>query len=196
MVSLIILIFLFVWGGFNTLTKPSFVKKRVTSCHTAFGGSCSKDSEVDEGKGGTGGGGDHLDPGLGLGSEDEDFPPRWLLGPAFDSTAQPTFASASASSVRRQDGGNWGMNRDVYEEIHPVVARRGREFLHFLCKTSLRVRYDMLTTGPAGEGDDSVAEEEMVSSRDPSSGKSKGKGESSQRGKGMMTVEDLTHAGK
>lgn len=100
------------------------------------------------------------------------------------------------------------MKSNVYREIHPVVARRGREFLHYLCKTSSRVRYDMLTTGPAGEGDDSVAVEagssivdgvgdegEMVSSRGPS-GKSKGKEESSQRGKGMMVVEDLTHAGK
>lgn len=179
----------------------------VTCCRTAFGGSRSKDSEVDEGKGGTGGGGDHFDAGLGLGSEDEDFPPRWLLGPAFDSTVQPTFASASASSIKRKDDGDWGMDSDMYGEIHPVVARRGREFLQFLCKTSSRVRYDMLTTGPAGEGGDTVAAEagssivdgvgdggDMVPSRGPS-GKRKGKEESSQRGKGMMTVEDLTRAG-
>lgn len=135
--------------------------------------SIHQDSESDEskapgggsgsggGSGGGGGGGDpSLDPdpdansalGLGLESEEVDFPPTRLLGPASDSTAQPTFAGSGSGSgaKRREEGGDGG--EEGWREIHPVVARRGLDFLWYLCKTSFRVTYDMLTVGPADGG--------------------------------------------
>lgn len=139
---------------------------------------------------------------LGLWSEGEEFPPRRLLGPASDSTAQPTFAAAA-----RSGGGAGG---DELHHVHPVVARRGLDFLWYLCKTSFRVTYDMLTVGPAG-GDDALGglsasgAEGVAALRSPvaeakgSSGKGKGKGRrggalSGSKGKGKV-VEAMDVAG-
>lgn len=122
--------------------------------------STKQDSDNDESKHGGGGPGPGHNPDGGNepadpfatfpGSEDEDeFPPRRLLGPASDSTAQPTFTAAAGP------GGRGGDDTFV---VHPIVARRGLDFLWYLCKTSSRVTYDILTAGPAG-GDDSDSAE-------------------------------------
>lgn len=102
---------------------------------------------------------------MGLESEEVDFPPRRLLGPASDSTAQPTFAAA-------RKGGEGG-DDDGWQEVHPLVARRGLDFLWYLCKNSFRVTYDVLTVGPAGGSGDAVAKGK--GRREGGSAKGKGK---------------------
>lgn len=154
-----------------------------------FQESDSEDGKHGMGGAGAGGGGSHGDgfsnpsnndapdpvPNLPSGHQDDeqeafgddDFPPRRLLGPASDSTAQPMFAPAAATAMgsaavaaRRGVGSDVGVSGEGGGErerpivvVHPVVARRGLDFLWYLCKTSSRVTYDMLTVGPAG-GDD------------------------------------------
>lgn len=125
----------------------------------------------------------------------DEFPPRRLLGPASDSTVQPMFATARSGSGAG----------DGEITVHPMVARRGLDFLWYLCKTSSRVTYDMLTVGPAGGDDDSSIRAGgtawgaagLVSSvaepKGPSKGKGKGK-RGSGRGKGKQ-AEAMTVAG-
>lgn len=168
------------------------------------------------GGGGSGGGsspnndtaGDPVPPPLNLGRVQEergaqdDFPPRRLLGPASDSTAQPTFvASAFRSNDTTRRGGNdrgraaGGVGDDMV--VHPMVARRGLEFLWYLCKTNSRVTYDMLTVGPAGSdgtGDDDIAggtSDSRTSSVAESKGSGKGKGKgrrvTTPKGKGKQS---------
>lgn len=148
------------------------------------------------------------DLGLGLWSEEDDFPPRRLLGPASDSTAQPTFAAAATS---RRGGGVGRGGEDGWQEIHPVVARRGLDFLWYLCKASFRVTHDMLTVGPAGgEGELGapggsgggkggamvVGVGSPVAEAKGSSGKGKGKGRRGGAGKGKgKLVEAMDVAG-
>lgn len=96
---------------------------------------------------------------------------------------------------------------EEWQEIHPLVARRGLDFLLYLCKTSFKVTYDMLTVGPAG-GDDDLARGGVLEGAwgaglgagaggaKGSSGKGKGKGRkgSSGKAKGKM-VEAMDVAG-
>ena len=145
---------------------------------------------------------------MGPWSEDEEFPPRRLLGPASDSTPQPMFAATAGTSVGGSGAGGAGIGRRGIHvhEIHPMVARRGRDFLHYLCKTSPRVRYEMLTTGPAddGNGDGEGHEPALTGSLGEThfSGKTKGKGKKStqaaqhNKGKGKMVVEAMDVGGK
>lgn len=171
-----------------------------------------QDSDSDDGKTpGGGGGGDTPHDGdadlstFGPLSEEDDFPPRRLLGPASDSTAQPTFAAA-AGTIRGGNGEDGRQEGEDWQEVHPVVARRGLDFLWYLCKTSLRVTYDMLTVGPAGEEDDTAGGSGGVivqgaragSSSAPSEAKGKGKGKGRRgrpgKGKGKL-VEAMDVAG-
>lgn len=128
--------------------------------------------------------------GLGLESEEVDFPPRRLLGPASDSTAQPTF-SASARAGGAADGGGGG-GSDGWQEVHPLVARRGLDFLWYLCKNSFRVTHDVLTVGPAG-GDGGDGGDGGPGAK----GKGKGRkgGGSSGKGKSKL-VEAMDVAGE
>lgn len=175
-----------------------------------------QDSESDDGKtpGGAGASGGGSGGGSGNAPNDGDldavgtdgrwwledgtqFPPRRLLGPASDSTVQPTFAAAAR---RGEEGGGSSVGGNYWQDIHPMVARRGLDFLWYLCKTSFRVTYDMLTVSPAGRGDGVLAASPQGGKRGAAreskgySGKGKGKGRaagSSGKGQGNNITEAM-----
>ena len=100
-------------------------------------------------------------------------------------------------------GGDWGGGSgedEEWQEIHPVVARRGLDFLWYLCKTSFRVTYDMLTVGPAEGGDDLALAPGggvVEGGARGSSGKGKGKGRRGGSGKAKgKAVEAMDVAGE
>lgn len=110
--------------------------------------------------------------------------------------------SDGTAAATDSGGGGGGRGTEDTMVVHPVVARRGLDFLWYLCKTSSRVTYDMLTAGPVGgDGDGSgdvdggvgaSGARESGAAEPKGSGKGKGKGRRIATGKGKGKQTEST----